>query len=107
MTAILSCQGLSYQFKGQAVLKNIHFTVKKGTIFGLLGPSGAGKSTLINSLTGQIIPNQGQIWSLNKKPQQLLAEDLMTPWHHDRRAGLLRQDVPLQESPLLCSFSRC
>ncbi|WP_269848351.1 ATP-binding cassette domain-containing protein [Methanosarcina horonobensis] len=40
-------------------MKNISFSVKKGTIFGLLGPNGAGKSTTIKILTCQSPPTSG------------------------------------------------
>ncbi|WP_440946771.1 ABC transporter ATP-binding protein [Methanosarcina sp. T3] len=40
-------------------MKNISFSVKKGTIFGLLGPNGAGKSTTIKVLTCQSPPTSG------------------------------------------------
>ena len=40
-------------------MKDISFSVKKGTIFGLLGPNGAGKSTIIKMLTCQFPPTLG------------------------------------------------
>ncbi|WP_231593525.1 ABC transporter ATP-binding protein [Methanosarcina siciliae] len=40
-------------------MRNISFSVKKGTIFGLLGPNGAGKSTTIKILTCQSSPTSG------------------------------------------------
>ena len=40
----------------------VHFTVKKGEVFGLLGPNGAGKTTLISMLTGLYGPTGGEAW---------------------------------------------
>ena len=42
-------------------LKNISFSIKKGSIFGLLGPNGAGKSTIINILAGLINKTSGKV----------------------------------------------
>jgi ABC-2 type transport system ATP-binding protein len=38
-------------YKKLNVLKGVHFTVERGSIFALLGSNGAGKTTLINILT--------------------------------------------------------
>jgi putative ABC transport system ATP-binding protein len=43
-------------------LKNITFTVKKGTFVTITGPSGSGKSTLLLSLGGLIHPSSGQLF---------------------------------------------
>ncbi len=42
-------------------LKNVSFSIKKGSIFGLLGPNGAGKSTLINILAGLVNKTSGKV----------------------------------------------
>lgn len=42
-------------------LKNISFSIKKGSIFGLLGPNGAGKSTIINILAGLVNKTSGKV----------------------------------------------
>lgn len=43
------------------MLKNIHFTVKKGSIFALLGSNGAGKTTTIKILTTLLKPDKGSV----------------------------------------------
>ncbi|MFM6972240.1 MAG: ABC transporter ATP-binding protein [Alphaproteobacteria bacterium] len=42
-------------------LKNINFSIKKGSIFGLLGPNGAGKSTIINIMAGLVNKTSGTV----------------------------------------------
>ncbi len=42
-------------------LKNISFSVEKGTVAGLIGPNGAGKSTTMRILMGLIQPNAGTV----------------------------------------------
>ncbi|SHH12364.1 ABC transporter ATP-binding protein [Clostridium grantii] len=43
------------------ILKNIDFSLEKGSIFGLIGPNGAGKTTLIKCLTGIYEADKGSI----------------------------------------------
>ncbi|MBR5225287.1 MAG: ABC transporter ATP-binding protein, partial [Clostridia bacterium] len=51
----------SYQDGDEAVLKNVSFSLKKGTITALAGRSGAGKTTLADLLLGFLIPTDGEI----------------------------------------------
>ena len=50
---------LKKSYKGNHVLKNVTFTVEKGSIFALLGSNGAGKTTLIKILTTLLKPDGG------------------------------------------------
>ena len=43
------------------VLWGVDFTLKKGEITALIGSNGAGKSTLMRTLSGLIVPTQGDI----------------------------------------------
>src|SRR5260370_39091342 len=47
----IQVQDLHKSYKKLDVLKGVHFTVERGSIFALLGSNGAGKTTLINILT--------------------------------------------------------
>lgn len=42
-------------------LKDIHLSIPRGCIYGIIGRSGAGKSTLLRCLTGLEIPTEGAI----------------------------------------------
>ncbi|MEU8133122.1 ABC transporter ATP-binding protein [Streptodolium elevatio] len=44
--------GLNVERGGRRVLRDLAFTVPRGSVTGLLGPSGCGKSTLMRALTG-------------------------------------------------------
>lgn len=44
------------------VLKNLNITVKDSEFVTVIGGNGAGKSTLMNILSGNIMPNEGQIF---------------------------------------------
>ncbi len=62
---LLSFQNVNKQFKTEEgpsrVLKDINFTVKRGSFTIVYGPSGSGKSTLLNVLVGLEPPTSGQV----------------------------------------------
>ena len=43
-------------------VKDLDFTVKDGTLVGLLGPSGCGKSTTLYMISGLQTPTSGEVW---------------------------------------------
>lgn len=49
---MLEIRGLSKQFDGNYVLKNINMEIQAGKVYGLIGANGSGKSTLMNILNG-------------------------------------------------------
>lgn len=49
---LLNVEHLYKYFNGQALLKDINFTVEDREAFGLIGINGCGKSTLLNIITG-------------------------------------------------------
>jgi ABC-2 type transport system ATP-binding protein len=61
MTSILQANELSKAYGNLRAVKNITFSVEKGSLFGLLGPNGSGKSTTIKMMTGQIKPTGGTV----------------------------------------------
>lgn len=42
-------------------INGVSFTVRKGSVMGLLGKNGAGKSTIMNVLTGYLCPDAGSV----------------------------------------------
>jgi len=53
--------GLRVRRGGQEVLRDIGFTVRRGTVTGLLGPNGCGKSTLMRSIVGVQLVESGRV----------------------------------------------
>lgn len=47
---VLEARALSVQAGERTILRNVHVTVQRGQVFGIIGPSGAGKSTLLRCL---------------------------------------------------------
>ena len=58
---VLTMRGICKYFPGVKALKNVDFTLRKGTIHALMGENGAGKSTLIKVLTGVYPMDKGEI----------------------------------------------
>ncbi len=61
MARLLEMQGISKRFGATQALNNVHFSVDRGEVVGLLGENGAGKSTLIKILAGVHSRDQGTI----------------------------------------------
>ncbi|GGE09561.1 ABC transporter ATP-binding protein [Marinithermofilum abyssi] len=53
--------GLSKNFQGKYVIRDVDITVRRGEIIGLIGPNGSGKTTLVRLLSGEETPDSGQV----------------------------------------------
>ena len=58
---ILEVKNISKQFDNTPVLKDISFTMEKGTVLSIIGSSGGGKTTLLRCLNFLEIPDKGKI----------------------------------------------
>ena len=59
MELAIEMKDLTKHYPGREALKDVSFSVKKGSIHGFLGPNGAGKSTTMKILSGLIPPTSG------------------------------------------------
>ena len=57
---MIEVENLSKIYGSTQAIKNVSFSVEKGTIMGFLGPNGAGKTTTMRILTGYIPATQGK-----------------------------------------------
>jgi len=59
---ILRAENLVKKYGIRTVVKGVSMEVRQGEIVGFLGPNGAGKTTSFYMITGQVVPNAGQIF---------------------------------------------
>lgn len=74
-TLSISVSGIKKTYADRPVLKNLTFTVPKGSIYTLLGSNGAGKTTTIRILTTQIPADKGEVeiegYSVSEDPHKV------------------------------------
>jgi len=73
----LEFKNITKTFPGVKALDKISFGVNSGSIHGLVGENGAGKSTLLHTLSGALIPNQGEILIKNQTMQFYNTKDAL------------------------------
>ena len=61
MAELLEVRNLSKRFGGVQANSGVTFDVRRGEILGLIGPNGAGKTSLFNSISGDVVPDEGEI----------------------------------------------
>ncbi len=61
MADLLIISHLHKSFGSLAVTDDVSITVQTGEAIGIIGPNGAGKSTLFNLITGDLLPNSGEV----------------------------------------------
>lgn len=69
---------VSFAFDDHVVLRDVSFSVPKGTMRILLGASGAGKSIVLKLILGLIRPDGGTIHVNGERIDQMSEHDLMT-----------------------------
>lgn len=60
MDYAVECRNLTHYYGKRLVFENMNFSVRRGSIFGLLGKNGTGKTTTINILNGFLTPTGGE-----------------------------------------------
>ena len=59
--AAVSLRGVVKRFGSLVAVNGLNLDIPSGICFGLLGPNGAGKSTTMRMLTGQTLPDEGEL----------------------------------------------
>ncbi|AEG15029.1 ABC transporter ATP-binding protein [Desulfofundulus sp. TPOSR] len=78
---ILQVKDLEVYYGSIRALQGISFYVEKGEIVTLIGANGAGKSTTLRTISGLLIPRQGEIYFQGQKINR-------TPAHQIVRMGI-------------------
>ena len=81
---MLSIANLSYRIGTRTIIDNCSLNVQDGWKVGVVGVNGAGKSTLFKLISGDLKPDDGTI-SMSQR----------------QRFGMVRQDIPETDTPLI------
>lgn len=66
--SVLKVENLSVSFKkGENILENVSFEIKKGQIVSLIGLNGTGKTTLLKAIVGLVKPSSGKVEKYSSK----------------------------------------
>lgn len=122
MEPIISVQSLKKSFKANHVLKDVSFTIPKGSIFALLGSNGAGKTTAVRILSTLSRADGGKAticgYDVKRQADQVrecisltgqfaAVDEILTGRENLRLIGKLRRlpDVAKRADELLASFN--
>lgn len=81
---LLRAEGITKDFDGKPVLRDVTVSLEEGELVSILGLSGSGKTTLLNIISGLILPDRGKVFlqgrDVTGKPGQIsymLQKDLL------------------------------
>jgi putative ABC transport system ATP-binding protein len=69
---VLWARSLHHSHCGSPALVGVSLGVREGEILAVCGPRGSGKTTLLRCLSGQLLPQQGEVW-FNSSPVHTLS----------------------------------
>ena len=71
----ITATGLGKRFQRDWIFRGLTRLFRPGSATAVLGPNGAGKSTLLNTISGQLLPTEGELtYALGNRP--VAVEDL-------------------------------
>ncbi|MBU3926505.1 MAG: ATP-binding cassette domain-containing protein [Bacteroidetes bacterium] len=101
---MISIDGLTVEFGGTSLFKDISFAINEKDRIALMGKNGAGKSTLLKIIAGEKTPSRGKVSSPTEAviaylPQHLLTVDNRTVFEEASQAfaQMLEMEKELQE----------
>ncbi|MFF4350903.1 ABC transporter ATP-binding protein [Streptomyces sp. NPDC001530] len=59
---VLWARALHVKHNGSPALSGVSLGIREGEILAVGGPRGSGKTTLLQCLSGQLLPQQGEVW---------------------------------------------
>lgn len=100
-TDAIQAEGVSKAFHTPAgttdALKEVSFSVKKGSVTGLIGPDAAGKTTLMRIFTGLLVPEKGKVSVLGMDPADAPRQVQSQTGYMPQRFGLY-EDLSVQKN---------
>lgn len=80
---VLWARGLRHAHHGSPALLGVSMGARVGEILGILGAHGSGKTTLLRVLSGELVPDEGEVW-FNSSPVHTLATAARERLRRDR-----------------------
>lgn len=71
--SVVEMRGVTKFFRYKMVLSDLDFTLRRGSVTGLLGKNGAGKTTLLKCALGLLAPQEGEVSVLGEPAGKLSA----------------------------------
>ncbi|GHH86566.1 ABC transporter ATP-binding protein [Streptomyces sulfonofaciens] len=59
---VLKAHALTVAYHGSPALAEVSLAVRDGEVLAVSGPRGSGKTTLLRCLSGQLVPDRGEVW---------------------------------------------
>jgi ABC-2 type transport system ATP-binding protein len=92
VSAAVETEGLGCRFGEFWALRDVTFSLPRGSVAAVVGPNGAGKTTLLNTLIGLLRPSEGDVHVFGETPD-------------DTRSFLSRVGFVAQDAPLYRDFT--
>ncbi|MEU9761641.1 ATP-binding cassette domain-containing protein [Streptomyces sp. NPDC047985] len=80
---VIWARSLQHSYNGSPALGGVSLGVRDGEILAVTGPRGSGKTTLLHCLSGQLVPQQGEVW-FNSAPVHTMGPRLRERLRRDR-----------------------
>ncbi|MFE7354716.1 ABC transporter ATP-binding protein [Streptomyces sp. NPDC057543] len=80
---VIWARSLQHSHNGSPALGGVSVGVHDGEILAVTGPRGSGKTTLLHCLSGQLVPQQGEVW-FNSVPVHTMGPRLRERLRRDR-----------------------
>lgn len=80
---VIWARSLHHSHNGSPGLGGVSLGIRDGEVLAVTGPRGSGKSTLLRCLSGQLVPQQGEVW-FNSVPVHTMGPRLRERLRRDR-----------------------
>ena len=97
LESIITTNHLSFSYSDTMVIQNITINIPRGSMVAIIGNSGCGKSTLLKLITGQLLPDSGNI--------SVFQQDINSCSYVKRRSVLREFGVLFQNNALFTGMS--
>lgn len=80
---VIWARSLQHSHNGSPALGGVSLGIRDGEILAVTGPRGSGKTTLLHCLSGQLVPQEGEVW-FNSVPVHTMGPRLRERLRRDK-----------------------